>query len=932
MAVSKDKIIKKAEKFLKSGKLAQAAEQYQILVDDNPSDINNLNKLGDIYIKMNKNAEGIGCYRKIAEHYAREGFILKAIAIYKKSTNADPSLLDIKLKLADLYSQQGLAMEAKSLYFAVAEKYAEEGMKDQSIDLYRKLLEIEPDNLQYRVKIADLYTEKKKIDEALREYRFVGDKLLSQNMIKEATRVFKKALELDSGNIEILSSLARTYSENNDYESAISLFEELLKKDPENVEVLSRLGNVYLKIGKYSEAENKFNSVIKIEPSRFEGLLELGRALIKKTDLERAWGNFSSVVDGCQNNGNIEESIKVLNEYLDVDSSNLNALEKLSVLCADCKDKRLANASLDKVAQSYIAIKMYSEASGILEALISAEPDNIQHQEKLEFVKAKLGGTASNDFEIQDIGIPEPVNQDAIDVAPAKAESSFDDRRNVKDFEKMMETDDEVISEYLTEAEVFVKYGLVTKAIDRLEVAKDSYPASIEIRSKLLEIYRDQGSKEECIAICVEMANIFSKRGNESAAREIIEDAKDIDPNSSLLNAYESGNSVDMDVEFEDEDEEVEFADSVEDVGEVIEKEVDAIDSDAEELEFEIDGVDGSDTPGVKDDHEEEQTGEDGIEFELEPVDQTVENELEIVDSDDAEAEVSSEKDSFDIEDLNDAEIEGSLEDEDFETIDFSDEEMDFETSLPEEENDFAAEIKQIESLVRKGMREEALAELTALALEHPASERVQSKLMELSSEDSYSEPAVSGNEGIFDLSSLADDEDIGNDFFDIGSELEEMSFEEEDGSDEPEEESLENIFNEFRQGIQEQFSEEDFETHYNLGIAYMEMGLTDEALTEFQVASKDPDRLLDCASMLGMGFMEKGMPAQAVNWFRKGLEISGLAEEDSLGLKYDLALALEANGEIEEALKFFEEVSMTDSDYREVSDRIQILKHTVMG
>ena len=72
----------------------------------------------------------------------------------------------------------------------------------------------------------------------------------------------------------------------------------------------------------------------------------------------------------------------------------------------------------------------------------------------------------------------------------------------------------------------------------------------------------------------------------------------------------------------------------------------------------------------------------------------------------------------------------------------------------------------------------------------------------------------------------------------------------------------LEEIFREFKKGVEQQLSPEDYETHYNLGIAYKEMSLTDEAISEFQRAAKSPQYAVECCSMLGLCFLEKGLPA----------------------------------------------------------------------
>ena len=137
---------------------------------------------------------------------------------------------------------------------------------------------------------------------------------------------------------------------------------------------------------------------------------------------------------------------------------------------------------------------------------------------------------------------------------------------------------------------------------------------------------------------------------------------------------------------------------------------------------------------------------------------------------------------------------------------------------------------------------------------------------------------------------------------------------------------SLADIFREFQKGVDKQLGKEDYETRYNLGIAYKEMGLVDEAIAEFQLAAKDEARLLECASMLGICFLEKGMPKLAVKWFEKGLAAPGRNEEEYQGLRYDLASALEQAGETERSLALFTELYGQDASFRDVADKLRQL------
>jgi tetratricopeptide (TPR) repeat protein len=138
---------------------------------------------------------------------------------------------------------------------------------------------------------------------------------------------------------------------------------------------------------------------------------------------------------------------------------------------------------------------------------------------------------------------------------------------------------------------------------------------------------------------------------------------------------------------------------------------------------------------------------------------------------------------------------------------------------------------------------------------------------------------------------------------------------------------SLEEIFRDFKKGVEQQLSPEDFETHYNLGIAYKEMGLTDEAIGEFQLAAKDPLHAVECCAMLGLCFLEKGLPQLAVKWYRKGLETIGIKEDDRLGIQYALAGVQEQVGDREGAYRTYLEIFGSSAGYRDVPDRLKELK-----
>ena len=151
----------------------------------------------------------------------------------------------------------------------------------------------------------------------------------------------------------------------------------------------------------------------------------------------------------------------------------------------------------------------------------------------------------------------------------------------------------------------------------------------------------------------------------------------------------------------------------------------------------------------------------------------------------------------------------------------------------------------------------------------------------------------------------------------------------------------LAEIFEEYRvsaEGESESDGSGDYETHYNLGLAYKEMDLFEEALEEFQTAAGmvAPDdgtaRYLQCCNLLGHCFRQKGVPQLAVKWFNKGLNCAGASEDERQALRYELAAAHEEAGDLDRAIDLFTEVYGINVSYRGVNERLRVLKARANG
>ncbi|MBI5639815.1 MAG: tetratricopeptide repeat protein [Nitrospirae bacterium] len=134
-------------------------------------------------------------------------------------------------------------------------------------------------------------------------------------------------------------------------------------------------------------------------------------------------------------------------------------------------------------------------------------------------------------------------------------------------------------------------------------------------------------------------------------------------------------------------------------------------------------------------------------------------------------------------------------------------------------------------------------------------------------------------------------------------------------------------IFHEFKKGLEKELGSEDSETHYNLGIAYKEMGLIDDAIKEFQTSRNDPKRLLQSSTMLGVCYMEKGLYSLAIDVLLKALKELPEKDESYWAISYDLAEAYEKNDNLREAMDLYTGVYGWNARFRGVSEKLTHIK-----
>ena len=831
MAASRDQVLQSAEKLLSRGKLDQALKEYLRVLEENAKDISTLNKVGDLYVRLNRPADSIPYFTRIAEFYSKDGFFLKAIAIFKKINKIDPARLEVYDKLADLYHKQGLVQDARSQYQVLADHYQKNNRANDAIAVYKKMAAIDPTDLRIQVRLADLYRAANQKDQAVMQYGLIGNMLLKRGAHDEAAQVFQKALELSPDDAENQRNLVRSLLAQKNTAAAMAV----LKAAPRTAGSLALFAEAQLEMGQRAEAIRTAEQALALDADAEPARVFLCRIRVQEGALDKAAAVVAPLVDAALARREFARAAEYLEPILSADPMHPSALEQMAKLLeAEGNGPALAKvhielgrlaekrsdpaAALDAYRRAQAADPTNAEAATRLKdigpptevpaaaAAASAEPEAPEYQELV--------------IDLEDSGsvhAPQPVvaSLDVDENVPAAPVPARDvPAPAIPPFAVPAPPEEQQVETLIVEAEVFAKYGLTDKAIERLFALVQRRPDLLKARERLVELLaetRNPALSREAEAL----ADALNAAGRRGDASRVLAQAG-LGPAEPEAPAVAPPPAPGLHVDFE------EF-----DVGQPV-----APPAETSGVPFAID---------------------DSIEF-AEPEFPGAPPAFEKLSTPEPEASADSEFVSY--------EQLGNLLDDEMQRAGDNDRPS-AQVPIVDDDNLFADEQKffNLAEELEKELSEEQAAEETA---------------------------QVSGPQG---------------------------------------EVSLEEIFREFKKGVEQQLSAEDYETHFNLGIAYKEMGLVDEAIGEFQLASKDAARAVECCSMLGHCFLEKGMPQLAIKWFRKGLETPAIQDSETAGMLYDLASVYQDTGDMDSAYKTFQEVFGLNANYRDVIRRVQDLE-----
>jgi len=360
MGFDKAKAIRAAEKYLASGKIPSAIQEYSRIVEHDAEDFNALNTLGDLYARVDKRSEAAACYRRVAEHYREQGFTLKAVAMYKKLTRFSSEDQQTALALASLYEQQGLMIDARQHYLIAADAFARSGSTREALDVLRRIADLDPSNTNIRLRLAESFANEKLPDLAAEAYTEAGARLSARKEFEAALDAFTKALALRPASHAALHGMLSAHAELGTADEAAEILEQSVKERPGDLEIRAMLARAYVNAEDAERAERATRELVGRDPSSFMLLFDVARLYLRRGETEATTGLLDWVAEPALAARQESALAELLQEVLARNPEQMEAHRLLVRAYTSSHDDANLRAALERLADA-------AEATGIVE-------------------------------------------------------------------------------------------------------------------------------------------------------------------------------------------------------------------------------------------------------------------------------------------------------------------------------------------------------------------------------------------------------------------------------------------------------------------------------------------------------------------------------------------------------------------------------------
>jgi len=375
--------LRTAERLLSRGKTTAAIGEYRKLVNASPTDLTTLNTLGDLCVRAGLNEEATRIFSRVASGYSHKGFTSMAIALLKKLLRVDPTDLDAAVRLAECYRAQGLRREAVRQYAEVAEAYERAGREDKALDAYQQMAEIDSSNTSLLMTLGERWQREGLRQRAHASFTAAGDEYSRQADEERAMAAYLKAQAALPDEHKTLATIASICAARGQVGTAIPILCDSLARNSSDAELHRILGFTYLSAGRLDDAERTFQKLLALDQGQYHNLLIVGEKFLETGDLDRAVEQIDGFVDSLIATRNEQEAVDFLRKVLERDPEHLASLKRLALIFRRVREDFNLSSTLKALADSAMRQGARDEAIEALKELCSLDPHEPVHGDLL---------------------------------------------------------------------------------------------------------------------------------------------------------------------------------------------------------------------------------------------------------------------------------------------------------------------------------------------------------------------------------------------------------------------------------------------------------------------------------------------------------------------------------------------------------------------
>ncbi|HEV3513246.1 MAG TPA: tetratricopeptide repeat protein [Candidatus Sulfotelmatobacter sp.] len=489
---NKQKVLASAEKYVQQGKLQNAISEYEKVLKNDPKDLTVNNTVGDLYSRLGETDKATECFKSVGDAYAGQGFTVKAIAMYKKICKLKPSLESL-LKLAELYTQQGLFNDARSQYLQVAEEFLKANELENAVRIFQKILEMDPENSSMRLRLAEVYVRLGKKKDAWQIFTQAAETLRSKGSLNEAEDVLQRMLKLDPGNTYALLMQGRNLLESGDAAGAVATLQKISDIDS-NPEGLRDLLKAYLQSGQLSEAGTVANKLLTVH-NDLPAISSFADALMQAGQYENALQVFDQHAERLlsENSSKMLESLYAVIGHV---RDNPDSLQKLLDLFNKAGDTSHVSEVMELLAHASVQAGDLTRSRDLYQKLAQVEPQNPLHMQNYQQVVSQIGGTSGAKL-----------------ITPEEAVVLLDDLEATAPAIHQHYSDEVALAvrSALTDAELFISYNMPAKGLAPLLAVLPQAPDDLRLNQRLATLHTRAGRFAEAAVCCRTLQRVYSE-------------------------------------------------------------------------------------------------------------------------------------------------------------------------------------------------------------------------------------------------------------------------------------------------------------------------------------------------------------------------------------------------------------------------------------